>query len=127
MDCIAGGWYYYCTTFILPDPVPPSFYITGEYVADDMGYMYLNGFDTGFDYGDWQLAEDPFELTATTPHLQAGLNTLEFEVDNASQTVTGLQVLITGAQVPEPSTLVLLAVGAISLVASAWWRRKRAA
>jgi hypothetical protein len=68
------------------------------------GNLYVTGYgsDDNFDYGTLNLATGVFTKIAASPVEDAG--------SLASPT-------------PEPSTIILLGVGAFSLLAYGWWRR----
>ena len=129
LDPAPSGTYDYETTFTLS--TAGSYTITGQWFADSHGYdILLDGGATGnytlpgtppanpIDYAYWT----PFTITGTG--LAGSTHTLDFLVDRTATTTdtSGLRVEFTPA--PEPSTLVLLSVGAIGLLTYAWRKRR---
>ncbi len=121
------GDYIYRTTFSLPASV--TVVISGQWSADNGGVdILLNGASTGNATSDPVVAFEnwtPFTIQATG---NQGINDLDFVVHNYPSsfppytTATGLRVEITSA-IPEPSILVLLTIGFITLLA--YTRRQR--
>jgi T5SS/PEP-CTERM-associated repeat protein len=88
------------------DPVYLSFGIGSGYCRDDLEV--------------WQYVGNTWNLF--------NADDLTYDGKYASFTVTGLgDYAVTAEAVPEPSTLVLLGIGAVSLLAYAWRKRRRTA
>jgi hypothetical protein len=99
------GWYYYETTFNLPNSWV-SVEIEGRWATDNSGQIWLNGQSTGIVKGvNGYNSLTAFSLT-NSALLQPGLNTLQFRVWNdplgTSFNPTGLQVQFTAAAVTTP-------------------------
>lgn len=129
-DSFLAGYYSYQTAFDLSGLDPSTAEIQGNFVVDNAINVYLNGLDTGV---SWPNGPTPgfewFHPFSISTGFCQGMNTLVFEVYNQAGPTynpSGLQVQITNATaqpIPEPSVLVLLGIGAISLLAYAWHRR----
>ena len=112
----AVGTSSYETTFSLAGFNLSTVNITGNYAVDDIGSLFLNGFDTGFGNQNYNI---PTAFTLSSG-FNAGLNTLEFKVLNGggpqSLRVANLQgVGDLAAAVPEPSSWALMLLGVASV------------
>lgn len=114
-----SGLYTYRTTFDLTGLDPTTAVITGRWSSDDASPgIYLNGVFTGFS----RPVEPPSVFTpfTLTTGFVAGVNTLDFVVDNGplnNFNPTALRVEMSGtaaeqSAVPEPSACLLIASGA---------------
>jgi hypothetical protein len=143
-----SGWYQFRLTFVLPSSYAANnATISGSWMADNRGQLYLNGVAQPSVYtppsggGIWGSsthscaatddqcfkAMHAFELTSG---FVAGVNNLDFYVRNQDNlpygNPAGFRVEMSGANymVPEPSTVMLWAGG---LIALALLRRRKAA
>lgn len=117
-----GGDYDYQTTFSLTNLDPLTAVLSGEWAADNSGYIVLNnvvaigpGTSIPDPFGFRQLT--PFSITSAGGNVfNPGLNTLDFIVHNDGD-VTGLLVEISGtaSPTPEPSSLLLLGSSTIGI------------
>ncbi len=117
-DSWPAGVYDYQTTFnISGDPLTAQ--LMGHWASDNDACIYLNGANTGSctGFADFGKLTD-FSITSG---FQTGTNTLDFIVNNGGGP-TGLFVEISGTQVPEPSSILLMGGGALS-AACAFRRR----
>jgi hypothetical protein len=116
-----AGAYTFQTTFDLTGFYPSTAVLTGEWASDNCSQIWLNGAYTGTEItpGACLSAMHPFTITSG---FQAGINTLNFVVNNTDGP-TGLIVSISGtaAEVLEPATLTLLGCG----LAGLWLLRRR--
>jgi hypothetical protein len=88
----SGGDYAYRTTFDLTGFDPATAVLLGLWATDNLGTdIKLNGASTGLQNGNQFTAFTPFTITAG---FQAGVNTLEFHLNNADAVTgyTGLRV-----------------------------------
>lgn len=119
-----GGNYDYQTSFNLTGLRPNTAVLMGSWGADNSGEILLNGLlatGTGTvitgDEGFLQLTA--FTITGNTgAGFLAGVNTLDFVVNNEPDSPTGLVVDISGtadASTPEPSSLALFGSGVLGL------------
>src|SRR6202171_1213561 len=94
----AAGNYTYRTTFNLANMNPSTAVLTGQYSSDNTATMLLNGTPVGPASG-CLCSFTPFTITSG---FQAGLNTLDFVVNNAGSSAnpTGLRVDISGTATP---------------------------
>jgi hypothetical protein len=139
-DASANGFYDYQTTFSLTGLVAGTAMISGQWAADNCGLdILINGHSTGqamscsgpsnyAPFGGWT-------SFAITSNFTAGLNTIDFLVENYAQNggnPTGLRVEMSGTAsasssnppIPEPLTLALFGSGIAGLALLR--RRKRA-
>ena len=115
------------TTFFLTSVQASSgLLLTGNFAADNMASVYLNGNPTAIgsttNGNHGFIAFAPF---AASSGFVAGTNTLEFRVSNDSFSIGGLNVdrVRLTASAPEPGTLALLAFGVAGGIAV---RRRKA-
>lgn len=122
------GGYVYRTTFDLTGFDPATASISGRWSADNSGGINLNGASTGATANSFS-AYSPFSINSG---FVAGINTLDFLVNNASIGAggfnpTGMRLEILSSSVtavPEPSTSMLLLAG-LAFAGVVAQRRKR--
>ena len=123
----AAGNYTYRLTFTCADSISgtcASTSLSGNWTSDNIGTILFNGGSGGVSGSpDMSLSSfTPFGISG----LVVGTNTLDFVVNNAGSTATatGLRVEVAAnvSGVPEPSTMML---GAIGLLAVGLLRRRR--
>jgi hypothetical protein len=131
---LAAGTYIYRLTFTLAANQNPALAsITGNWAADDLSMIFLNGvYVPGLTnlsglFGAPQL--QPFNIPSGGNQnlFVPGENHLDFIVVNQAFGTSGLMVSdITGNAplIPEPSTVVLSLIGGLGLGYSAWRRRR---
>jgi hypothetical protein len=131
----ANGTYTYFTSFTMA-AADNSFTGSLTVMADDTTNVWLNGHEIlpdGAIGGDAKCSDlqpnciTPFTFDlAAGGWLQAGVNTLAFNVEQTGLASQGLDYAgtVTGSTVPEPSTLMLLGTGLMSS-AGALFHRKR--
>lgn len=125
-ECCAPGNYTYRTTFDLTGLDPSTATISGIWRTDDAGLdIFINGTSTG----QTSVVHTDTAFSVNSGFV-AGLNTLDFAINNAAGP-SGLRISLTGTAdvagtppVPEPGSLVLLALG-FGGVARALWTRRR--
>lgn len=115
------GEYIYRTTFVIAGITPAAIRLTGQWIADDMGSIWLNGVDTGVSTSGHLTAFEPFEIDSG---FVTGVNTVDFRVQNG-YLPTGLRVEIGALVVPEGSSLWLLVAGGLPFLALVVIRRAR--
>ena len=103
----------------------PQAQISGLWATDNSGQIWLNGVYTEFNTSDWGFAAlSPFLIQSG---FKEGLNQLEFRVYNSGGSANPSGLLVAGLKgvddgtlnmpaVPEPSTLILLGMGALAFV-----------
>lgn len=118
-----GNYFYtYQTTFNLAGLDPRTAELTGKLAADDDVTVYLNGERVLKSFGTWT----SFANFSIDDDFVAGVNTLDFVVDNDGSGPTGLDVAISGtarSAAPEPATCSLLAGAGLVGVAGLLRRR----
>jgi hypothetical protein len=120
------GNYDYQTTFSLTNLDPTTATISGAAYADNqIQDILVNGVPTGISGGSFTNGSQlNFTIPTGFPGFHAGLNTLDFIVNNAtlSPSPTALDVTnLTGTTTPEPAGIGLLAAAGLGLLG----RRRR--
>ena len=129
-----AGDYSYELTFDMTGLDPLSAVITGKWSSDNGSQILLNGVSTGATIGSTGYsALAPFTITAG---FAPGINTLTFVVHNLGSNPpldpnpTGVQVTDlqgTANVIPEPATLAVWSILALTVGGVSWWRQQRAA
>ena len=117
----AGGNYTYRTTFDLTGLEPAFARITGEWATDDAGDILLNGTPLGIANPNGFGTFTPFTIPLGTPSFVAGINTLDFRLNNGAVGYTGLHIrnlLGTADEPPPPPPQFGVRVGASTLIAT---------
>jgi hypothetical protein len=120
------GNYDYQTTFSLTGLDPTTATISGAAYADNqIQNILINGVSTGFSGGSFTSGSQlNFTIPSGFPGFHAGLNTLDFIVNNStlSPSPTAFDVTnLTGTAAPEPASIGLLATAVAGLLG----RRRR--
>jgi hypothetical protein len=119
-----GGDYDYQTTFDLTGIDPSTFLITGQWAVDDAAYVLVNEQPTGLvNTGGWS----QFSPLSISAGFISGVNTLDFIVSNIGDpglNGSGIQVQLSGSQVPEPTTA-CLSIAALGSMTIGYLRRPR--
>jgi hypothetical protein len=117
------GLHTYRTTFTLTAAeVASGLSLTGQYTADDLGEVYLNG---GSSLAS-AVGYNTFHNFSANSGFVVGTNNLDFVV-NTVDNIGGLhigQLNLSSSAAPEPGTLALLAVGGMGVVSRLRLRRK---
>lgn len=123
------GSYDYRTTFSLAGLIPSTALITGGWTTDNDGVeILLNGVDTGNPATSFTQFASGFAPFTISGGFVAGLNTLDFIINNGGGP-TALRVEMTGTAdtaTPLPAALPLYATG-LGVMGLLRWRRKRKA
>ena len=110
------GIYRFSIQFNLAGYNPADVRISGSWMTDNTGEMFLNGVSTGFTTDPESYKHlSAFNLTSG---FVTGINTIEFRVfnENVGPNPSGLCVAgLTATLVPEPSALALSALGAAAV------------
>ena len=128
-----AGDYTFRTTFDLTGFLPGTASIAGKWATDNAGLnILLNGISLGFTSSGFT-AYSSFAVTSGNPAFLAGLNNLDFVINNAASVdanPAGLRVEVTGdatvAAVPVPPTALLAVVGFGTVGLGRLVRRRRA-
>jgi len=111
-----AGNYTYEETFNLASTAGAS--LTGEFAADNDATMYLNG-NLVASTVNGILGFEQYTPFSTSSDFLVGTNTIEFVVNNAAPSPTGLEVEISGVSsvvtTPEPASFLLMGSGVLAL------------
>jgi len=124
-----AGDYDYRTTFNLTGDNPATADLSGDWTSDNQGCIYLNGANTGVCTGNADFGS--LEAFSLSTGFISGVNTLDFIVDNTGGPTgvltedLSVTASATPSAVPEPSSLALLATGALSCLGGLSRRLRR--
>jgi hypothetical protein len=119
------GIYHYTLNFNLTGYNPADVRISGSWMTDNTGELYLNGVFTGFTT-DPESYKHPTAFNLASGFV-SGVNTLEFRVLNefVGPNPSGLCVSgLSATLVPEPTSAVLIIVGSLATMVP-WKQRRR--
>jgi hypothetical protein len=117
--------YTYYRTFNLAASDLATASISGFWGIDDGGELKLNGTTISTSPGDYNVTT-PFIVPAGGGPFTVGLNTLTITMTTSDNVWEAVRLEGALTTIPEPSTLALFGIGAISLLAYAWRKRKPA-
>lgn len=100
-----------------------SVYLPAEFKLNGGATLAATGLDVGIAPENWVLGRNYVKFTGITGVSIASLTMTNGGLSPYDSAVSGLQ-LVTTHEVPEPSTVVLLAAGILGLLAYAWRKRK---
>jgi PEP-CTERM motif len=119
--------YTFYRTFNLSGANLANVSVSGSWAIDDAGTLDLNGHQiAALSTLQW-VSLTPFSVAEGSPFLNQGLNTLSITITYDDQYLDGvrLQGFVKNTAAPEPSSLVLAGLGALTLLGAAWHHRGR--